>query len=187
MTSTSTQPSVMIALLEKFAGLTFPTMLGSGEPVYVFDGDPGQNQPDSYIQVGGTQDPAISGGQVFAGLGATVKYEDYVIDCAVSCYVGGNAATGWGSTDTATSTQAQSDAQLSARTNAYAIFAQIEQAMISDIQLQNVANPVDPTTVLWTEIIPKTTQQTSAADPESDKGRICNIFFDIRVHGRIFP
>ncbi len=187
MTSTSTQPSVVIALLEKFAGLSYPALLGSNEPVYVFDGITGPNQPDNFIQVGGTQDPAIAGGQVFAGLGATVKYEDYVIDCAVSCYVGGDANAGWGSTDTASSAAAASDAMLSARSNAYAIFTQIEQAMISDIQLQSISNPVNPTTVLWTELVPKTTVQTTDQDPESDKGRACTIYFDIRVHGRIFP
>ena len=187
MTSTSTEPSVLLALLEKFAGLTYPTLLGSNEPVYVFDGITGPNQPDNFIQVGGTQDPTISGGQVFAGLGATVKYEDYVIDCAISCYVGGDDNPGWGSADTATSSAAKSEAQLSARSNAYAIFAQIEQALISDIQLQNVADPVNPFTVLWCEVVPKTTTQTNDDDPESSKGRACNIYFDVRAHGRIFP
>ena len=187
MTSTSTMPSVMVALLEKFAGLTFPTLLGSNEPVYVFDGIPGPNQPDSYIQLGGTQAPAVSGGQAWAGLGATVRYEDYVIDCAVSCYVGGDANAGWGSTQTSSSAAATSDAMLSARSNAFAIFAQIEEAMVADVQLQSVANPVNPFTVLWTEVIPKTVEQTADGDTESEKGRICNIFFDIHVKGRIFP
>lgn len=181
MTSTSTMPSVTLALLQKFSGLTYPTMLGSNEPVEVFDGIPGPNQPDNYIQVGGTQAPAIAGGQVFAGLGATVKYEDYVIDCAISSFIGGDADQPFATA------QEASDAMLSARTNAFAIFAQIEQAMVSDIQLQSVTTPVNPFTVLWTELVPKTVEQTADGDPESEKGRICNIFFDIRVHGRIFP
>lgn len=189
MTSTSTTPSVMVALLEKFAGLTYPTMLGSGQPVYVFDGIPGPNQPDSYVQVGGTTTggQAVSGTQEWAGLGATVQYEKYDIDCAISCYVAGDANAGWGSSDIAASAAAASDAMLSARTNAFAIFAAIQTAMQADIQLQSVADPVDPTTVLWTLCTYKTTEQTADTDDASAMGRICNIFFDVHVEARIFP
>ncbi len=179
MTTTSTEGAVVLALLEKFAGLTYPTMLGSNEPVQIFDGIPGPNQPDNYIQVGGFDVPDIvQGTQTWAGLGATVRYEDYEVNCAVSCYVGGDAD------QTFTTAGEPSDAQYAARTNAYAIFAQIEIAMQADVQLLNVTNPPG---ILWCEVLPKSTQQTEAGDPESGIGRVCNRLFSIHVRGRIFP
>jgi hypothetical protein len=179
MATTSTIGAMRLALLEKWSGLTWPALGGSGEPPVIFDGVPTANQPDNLIALGGTTMPTSTGRQPFAGLGGVYKYENYEIVCFVSCYVGGAQGSG-----VASSVADPSDAQGTAATNAYAILAVIETALRQDKQLSSVTNPPG---ILWCDLQPVNEENTSADSPEASMGRSTTIEFHVEVHGRIGP
>ncbi len=186
--STSALPGVMLALLQKFASLDYSLGNTQDPTLYIFDGITGPNLPDNYVSLGGEQDPAASGEQQWANLGATAVNEDITIECEVSSYVGGtDDGSNWSPSSTVTDQVAQvSDAQLSARTNAFAIYAAIEVALKNDPQLAAVDNP--PTGLLWTKVGQREQIiQTARNDPESMKGRRCRLIFTIYGKVRLYP
>jgi hypothetical protein len=178
MATTSTAGAVCTALLQKYASLTWPTLLGSNEPPVLFDGFPGPSQPDNFIVLNGQPIPTASGNQQYAGLGGAYKYEDYEIANFVSCFVAGAATDG--------TVLAPSDAQSAARTNAYDLFAVIETALRQDKQLLLVANPPG---ILWCEITQHADEESNENSDEDSlaMGRYTTIEFRVRVHGRIGP
>lgn len=180
MATTSTIGAMCLALLEKWGGLTWTSLGGSGEPPVIFDGVPTANQPDNLIALGGTAAPTSTGEQPFAGLGGVYKYETYEITAFVSCYVGGAAGSGVMASGGAD----PSDAQGTARTNAYAILATLETAARQDKQLLTVTNPPG---ILWHDLQPVNEENTNADSPEAADGRATTIEFHVRVHGRIGP
>lgn len=178
--STSTVAAFVQAILELLSGLTWPTLVGDDEEVYVFDGITGPNEPSNFIIVGGSQTPAISGTQHWRGLGAQRKLEDYTVSLTISCYVAGDDSQAFDGTNPST----VSDAQMQARNNAFALMAQIETQLRGvGVMLTNVA---DPPNNIWCELGPKVNvQQTADGDPESDKGRICTIETEIHNVNKI--
>lgn len=169
--ATSTIQAVLVGLIAKFNTLTFTGLTTNDPNVVVYDGFPGPNQPDNLIVVGGTPNNTVDGGQTYAGLGAQVKYEDYEVECFISCWVGGDDSQGQ---------QGASDAQNTARNNAFLILAQIEAALKSDLRLLSVPSPPG---ILWLEI-GRTALEETSADNAAD-GRFATIQFNVHVHGRI--
>jgi hypothetical protein len=173
--ATSTLPGVILALLEKFNGLTYPKMLGEPSPVYVLDGIPGPDAPDHYLSVGGDGRPAGEISQRYQNLGGTRRDEDVTVHCLASSYVAGAAAPA--------DYSVASDAQRNARTNAFAIVGAIETALRSD---KNLTNVTDAPGIYWCEAVTVGELEQSADDDvESDKGRTATVRFDIHARAQI--
>lgn len=134
-------------------------------PVVVFDGMP-DSAPDTLVTIGGTSTPVTVGNRTWASLGGPsgipAQDETYAINCVVSSYVGGG-----------------SEAQKTARDNAFTIFEAIEVQVRKDPQCGGLLGTGWTT---FSEIEDMT--QTSADDPEVDKGRICTVLFTISVFSR---
>ena len=93
-----------------------------------------------------------------------------------SSYVGGSAAHA--------DYSAASDAQRNARTNAFAIVGAIETALRIDHNL--TSGVADNPHIYWCEVGTRIDlEQTADDDPESDKGRIATVTFDIHARANI--
>lgn len=175
MASTTRIPAIMLALLEKFATLTYPAMVGGG-PVVVLDGISGPHAPDHYVSVGGNGKPAATADQVFMNLGGSARDEEVTINCEASSWVGGAPDPGDHS--------AASDAQRNARTNAYGIVGAIETALRIDKNL--TVGITDTPSIYWCAVGDHSElEQTSEEDPDSEKGRWATVSFDITAKAKI--
>lgn len=141
-------------------------------PVAVFDGDPGGYEADQLVAVGGTVTPLSDGKQRFAQLGALAMWEEYYVDCAISCWSGGDAGTGTAADDPA------GDAQRLSRQQAVTIFNAIFEALRADpnFAVSNGGNPL----VLYQRI-----ENVSVVQVPSRQGRMTEIVFKIYVKNRI--
>ncbi len=153
-TATSSQATVINLLVQKFQALQLETPIGN-QPVPIFDGPEGPNEEDNFVVVMGWPDDDSSGELTPAYLGSTASYyEKYKILVATFCYVGGDDNdAGYG----------DSDAQLTARTNANYIEAALESAVNADRNLAIQNGGVAP--CIW--CLPAGTSY-SQAPPEED-------------------
>lgn len=162
----STIPGTVLALMEKLQGLTWPTLLGTDNNVEVFDGITGTSVPANYVTLGAGTGIKVEPGKTWTPLGAPHYEEAFSVGCEVSCLVGGSNLPG---------DFGVSDAQRSARSNAFAIFETIRTALRADLRLTNVT---DPPGILWSSVkITGDVVQTDEEDPEAAAGRACTLPF----------
>jgi len=182
----SSYHAVMLALTQKVTGLTYPALIGTDTAVQFLDSpSAGGFEADNAVFVGldpDTGTEGASGTQTYAGLGGFVKYETYAIRCAVSCFVGG-------SSDPNGLLLTTSDAQNSARQNAFAILNTIEAAIVDDKQLLGVANPplnpAGPAMVLWLDLGDIAYLPSEVTNNGGTVGRQADVTFSVNVHGRL--
>lgn len=177
MSTTTTMPAVIDGLLKLFRGLTAVT---SDTTVYVFDGLPADGQYDKFIQIGGVDPITADGHQDWASLGvasgAPTRDENYVINCYVSCYVGGTDAT----------VSAISDAQKAARDQAFTLVAAMEAGLRADpVLATTLGTPFAATGWLsWGGRVQL--EQTVANDPDDEFGRRAILAIEIGVFARLY-
>ncbi len=181
----SSHQAVLVALTQKVMGLTYPTLIGTDSAVQFLDSTAaGGYAAENAVFIGLDPEGAeiVHGTQTYAGLGGMVKYETYVILCAVSCFVGGSL----GPDDTLLDS---SDAQNNARANAYAIFGVIEQAIIDDKQFLGVASPPlnasGPAMVMWSDVNELGCIAGLAKSKDVVIGRSADISFTVTIHARL--
>jgi len=157
-----------------------------GDPLEVFDGFPGPNAPDNFVQIGGLEQTATSATQEWMSLGSTnglapARDEKYTINCATCCYVGGSDADG-------TST---SDAQKSARDNAFTIVRAIEVGIRENPKLASatagdglISGGLGTGWVAFGDHIEL--QQTDAQDPRAGMGRKAVVLWDLAIFKRLY-
>jgi hypothetical protein len=183
----SADQAVMVALTEKITGLTYPTtLIGTDGYVQFLDSSAaGGFSAENAVFIGFDREDGdiVRSTQTYAGLGGMAKNETVIVNCAVSCFVGGSADTDGELLD-------DSDAQNSAKQNAYAILAVIENAIVDDKQLLLVADPpVNPTTntnlILWSELS-ESGCIGGAAKSGGAIGRSADITFSFTAHCRLY-
>lgn len=174
MATTTTMFTFTDFLLKKIRALS-----ALQAPVMVYDGEPGPNRPELYVQIGHESARALESKQDWAQLGAGAIWEDYTVACMIWSWVGGDDNAG----------QYQlgiEDAQKTARDNALTLFNAIENALRSDINFL-AANGGGVPLVLWSRIDAIHVLQTPnpAAGDDGSMGRSCQIDFGILVKARI--
>lgn len=173
-TLTTSIPAVVDALLVLWRALNLVDATGS--PISIFDGYPGPQLPDTFVQVGGIDQLTADGSQDWASLGVTnliapARDERYAIDCAVTSYMGGVDA---GVTGT-------SDAQKTARDNAFTVLTALETAVRGDPKLGSTLGTG------WISFGERVSlSQTTPEDPEAGKGRTATFLFSVDVYHRLY-
>jgi hypothetical protein len=173
------------------ANTTYPTFIDQllskcralpqcAAPVIVYDGLQGPDSPDLFLAVGGMAEPTEDGTVEWAELGDEAQWEDYEVACYIWSWVGGDDNAGQGS-----AADAVSDAQKTARDNAFTIYNAVNGALLADVMFlaTNGGQPL----VQWCNVSHKTVHQTPAAAEADDgsMGRSCRIDFRIHVRARI--
>jgi hypothetical protein len=177
MTTTTTMPAVIDGLLSLFRGLTAVT---GDKQVQVFDGLPGPNVPEKFIQIGGVDPITADGTQDWMSLGvasgAPARDENYIINCYVSCYVGGTDAT----------TAASSDAQKVARDNAFTLVAAMEAGLRADpVLATTLGSPFAATGwISWGGRVQL--EQTTLDSLDAELGRRAVVSIEIGVFARLY-
>lgn len=168
-------PAVIDGLLKLFRALTVVTA-----DVGVYDGLPGPQVPDKFIQIGGVDPITADGHQDWHGLGvasgAPGRVEDYVINCYVSCYVGGTDAT----------TPASADAQKASRDGAFTLLNAMEAGLRADPTLNTTLGAPFAATgwLSWGGRVQL--EQTTLADPDAELGRRTMVAVEIGVHAVLY-
>lgn len=185
MTTTTSIPNVIDALLTKWRGLA--VKVAGVDSLIVFDGMPGSYLPDTFACVGGLPGNTVNGAQDWASLGAAYtgtpasRDEKYTITCYARSYVGGSddaGGTGF------------SDAQKTARDNAFAVVSVLEDAVRTDPVLRNVTSVFPDGQGLKTGWLSFGTrydvEQTPEDDASAEKGRWANVIFEVAVYKRLY-
>lgn len=176
-TVTTTMPTVIDGLLALFRGLDAVT---SDKQAAVFDGLPGPQVPEKFIQVGGVDPITGDGAQDWASLGvasgAPSRDENYTISVYVSCYVGGAGAD---QSDIA-------DAQKTARDNAFTLVAAMEAGLRADPVLATTLGSPFATTgwISWGGRVQL--EETTMDSPDADLGRRAVVAIEIGVFARLY-
>ena len=178
---TTTQPDCIDALVTLFRGLS--TVTGN-PPVAVYDGEPGGQSEDKYLQVGGGSTPTtVAGTQAWgpfgiSGVTAPTRDETFVIICYAYAFVGG----------VQDGSNTASDAQKTARDQAYALVRDAETGLRTDPKLitamtaNGVTNPGVGTG--WIALTRMDLLQNDSTDPQLGLGRRAIVEFDITVYSR---
>jgi hypothetical protein len=173
MAVTSTQGLVITLITKKVQGLDLAGVIGL--PCPVFDGPEGTDNEDNFVVVHAW--PGTDTGQTaqWVGLGARARDENYDVAVAVCCYQGGASAPDSTGTD---------DVQLAVRTNANAIAAAIEQALIDDITLATQNGGTPPAGCCWLTV---SQQPLDSNPPEglSGMGRFAQITMRVHFYARL--
>lgn len=180
---TTAYPDVVDALLAKFRGLNLisPT---DRQPVVVFDGYSGPSYPNLFVQVGGEPEPTADGKQEWISLGSSnggvpaSRDELVTIHCYVFSAIGGDDDLGQ---------SGASDAQKTARDNAFYVVRAIESALRSDVFLANGGTPV-LRYAAWASFAEShfIVTQTSGDDEDAAQFRKCRVDFDVSYRNRLY-
>lgn len=168
---TPSMPRVIDYLVTTFRALPLtqvPTL-----PWSVFDGFPGQMIPDNFIAIGGGSTPTAYGPENWALIGALKRDENYLVEIALASYVGG-------SSDSQNQTD-YSNAQQTARNQAFAMFNAIDGALRGTPQKVTLAGNVN----IASELTDINVEQSDLNDPLVKLGRRCTIVFYLHVLNRI--
>ena len=182
-TQVTSVPNVIDALLSKIRALTAVT--GAQPPVLVYDGPPGPDEPDLYVTVGGGTEVVSDGRQTVASLGSAATKpasfdENYAISGWVYSFVGGGDDAG---------VAGVSDAQKTARDNAYTIFEAISTAIQNDPTLAAETSVFPDGNGLasgWINVEDHRLEQTNPDDDKSAFGRWAFVHWTVRVHKRLY-
>lgn len=176
---TSATTAVLDGLLSTFRAMAATT---GNPPVTVYDGEPGEQPEDLFIQIGGgLSDVTATAQQDWRSLGisggaAPTRDERGTITCYASAWVGGVDA----------GTLSTSDAQKTARDQAFALVAACEVAVRDDPKL---TIPIGGSG-LGTGWISFGTRielvQPDSQDPELSKGRRAVVVFDIEWYTYLY-
>lgn len=178
---TTAFPDVVDALLLMFRNLnlTSPT---DGSPVPVFDGFPGPGYPDLFVQVGGAAEPSGDGKQEWISLGSSnggipaSRDELMSVHCYVMAKAGGDAdipQTG------------PSDAQKTARDNAFYVVRAIETALRNDVFLANGGTPVLQYAA-WASFAESHMIVDQTSSDSDTRFRVCQVSFDVSYRNRLY-
>ena len=170
--ATSTQALVIDLIVQKVQGLGLAQLIGL--PCPVFDGPEGTDNEDNYVVVHAWPGDETHQQATWQGLGAQVRIEECDVAVAICCYVGGAAPP-----DTF---DEANDAQAVVRSNARAVSAAIEEAMLADITLANQNNGTPAVT--WCLVSGQNLAQ-SPPDEQSYIGRFAQITLKVHVYNRL--
>ena len=185
--TTTSIPAVIDALLALYRGLSAVTAFvdpttNTLAPLPVYDGLPGPEPGNFFLQVGGIDVLTADGTQTWGTLGspngvAPTRDERYVVNHYMSAFVGG---------DDALAVTATSDAQKLARDTAKSIVTAVETGIRLDPQL--IANlGGNGLGTGWVAFGPKVAlEQTTVDDPESGLGRRAVFAFEVSVYKRLY-
>lgn len=175
-------PTVIDALLKQWRALAMTDT--NGAPVQIFDGYPGPNIPDTFVQIGGFGPVTAEGTQDWQSLGVAqgtttgppTRDEHYDIECLVSSYAGGTDAA------------AVTNAQQTARTNCYTILTSIEQAVRQDPKLATPIGGLGLGTgwVSFGDRIRLEQSYPESTDHSVELGRMATFVFSISVYHRLY-
>lgn len=180
---TTSIPDAIDAVLALIRALNLSV---GGDPLEVFDGLPGPQTPDNFVQIGGIEQHTASAVQDWMSLGSTnglapARDEKYTIGCGVFCYVGGADA----------GTSSTSDAQKAARDNAFTVVRDIETGLRQNPKLASatagdglISGGLGTGWVAFGDQIEL--QQTVREDPEAGKGRRAVVLFGITIFKRLY-
>lgn len=164
---TSTVADVIDALLA-----IFTTAVAANPPVPVYDGEPGEQPEDDFVQIGGGAEPSSAAGELqwaslgVAGGAAPSADETYEVNCYISSYRGGIE-------------------QAAARRRVYVLFALIETALVRDPKLIAGLGGSGLETG-WARVSRFELQQTGSLDPELEKGRRAILAFGVEIKHRLY-
>ena len=158
-----------------------------GDPLEVFDGWPGPQAPDNFMQVGGIDQTAASGTQEWMSLGSTngiapARDENYTIKCGVFCFVGGADADATSTSD---------DAQKTARDNAFTIVRAFETGLRENPKLASatagdglISGGLGTGWVAFGGQIEL--QETDPTNPRAGMGREAVVLFEVGIFKRLY-
>lgn len=174
----STQGDVIDASLSMIRGLNLTQTVTSKTPVAVpvFDGPPGgAHIPQVFIAIAG-QHPqdGPNGTEEWAYIGDAGRYEKYNLTGHIYCLVGGDDNLGQ---------SGPSDAQQAARRAVSGLMKQIEAGYLADVSLSN--QNAGQQLVIWAYVRNAKLTQTSANDPDIEKGRWAQIDFVVNVYNTL--
>jgi hypothetical protein len=165
---TTTVPDAIDYLLNMIAALP-----ECAPPVAVLDGFPGEiSGLDTIVTVGGEMNPTATGTMSWAALGGPVPARDerYTIDVGVWCWVGGS--------NNVDDLESLSDAQKTARDNAFTIVRAIEKAVRNDPTFGGLFGTG------WSSVLDTFHVDQTNADTDPTQGRVCDVHFDVGVYSR---
>lgn len=123
--ATTTQPTVLNLLIQKFNSLAPFALSPGSEEAYIVDGSPGPNMPDNLIAVMPWPNDTSRGTEEWEDTSGG-RLERYAIQVRIRSYVGGAADP-----------NSLSTAQSAARANASVMQAAIEGSLLADLNLAN--------------------------------------------------
>lgn len=178
---TTVYPDVVDALLLMFRTLALASPT-DGVPVPVYDGFSGPGYPNLFVQIGGEPEPVGDGRQEWISLGSSnggvpASRDEFVsIHCYVYSVIGG---------DDDLAQDGASDAQKTARDNAFFVVRAIEAALRNDVFLANGGTPV-LRSAAWASFGESHFVVNQTGPDDDTRFRACRVDFDVSYRNRLY-